>query len=175
MMPDPPQRGKGWNDIVPLAILAVPMLLGALGAGPRAMAEVVLVVVTIGVGWSFKHLLPRAFEDLAIVPPAAVLLVELSTVPLSVGVLFLAAVAGVGLLLWAGAEPGSGVSLAGQLEPAVIPGLAVGVALAVMLFLPSGTGGQVGIAALVLAGVLGLVAWLYLRSAMETAGPQSTS
>jgi hypothetical protein len=104
-----------------------------------------------------------------------ILLIEFSTVRLTVDGIFLAALAGVGLLVWAGAEATSGVSLVQLLEPAIIPALAVGVAVAVMLFLPRGSGGQVGIAALILVAVLGLSAWLYLRSAAEVTDAQSTS
>jgi len=166
---------KGWDDIVPLMVLATPMILWALLAGARTFAEVILVVAAVAVGLVLKHLLSTNFEDLAFVPLVLVLLVELSTVRLTVDGLLLAAVAGVGLLLWAGAEPTSGVTLGQQLEPAVVPTLAVGVAVVVMLFLPGGSGGQVGFAALVLVGVLALSAWLYLRSAAEVTDAQPTS
>jgi hypothetical protein len=175
MTADVPRWRKGRVDLVPLAIMAAPMFLGALGTGSRAGAETALVAVAIAVGWSLKHWLPPEFEDAAVVPPAAALLIVLSTAPGSVELLFLAAVAGVGFLLWMGVEPGSGVSLGDLVEPVAIPALAVGVALAVMLFLPIGTGDQVGLAALALVGVLGLVAWLYLRSPVEAAGPEPTS
>jgi hypothetical protein len=165
----------GWDDLVPLGVVAVPMVVWALLAGPRTSADVALVVVAIGVGLAMKHLLPSSIEDLALVPPIIALLVELSNLALSVDSLVLAAVAGVGLLVWAGAEPKSGLTWRQQFEPATIPALAVGVAVAVMLFLPTGTGGQVGLAALVLVAVLGLAAWLYLRSAAEVSDARPTS
>jgi hypothetical protein len=169
------QWREGWDDLVPLSIWALPMLGWALLAGPRAPVELFLVIVAIGIGFALKHLLPSNWEDLALVAPVLILLIEFSTVRLTVDGIFLAALAGVGLLVWAGAEATSGVSLVQLLEPAIIPALAVGVAVAVMLFLPRGSGGQVGIAALILVAVLGLSAWLYLRSAAEVTDAQSTS
>ncbi|MGA7861094.1 MAG: hypothetical protein WCB19_04485 [Thermoplasmata archaeon] len=166
---------KGWDDIVPLMVLATPMILRTFLPGARTFAEVILVVAAVAVGLVLRHLLPTSFEDLALVPPALILLVELSTVPLTVDSLLLAAMAGVGLLLWAGAEPTSGVTLGQRLEPAVVPTLAVGVAVVVMLFLPGGSGGQVGFAALVLVAVLALSAWLYVRSAAEVTDAHPTS
>jgi hypothetical protein len=166
---------KGWDDLVPLAVWTAPLLVEAFLPGARGSSAVVLVVAAVAVGLGLKHLLPAPYEDLTVLPPALALLIELSTVTVSLESLLLSAVAGVGLLLWLGAEPTSGVSLRRLLEPAVVPALAVGLALAVMLFLPVGTGAQVGLAALALVVVLGLVAWLYLRSVDETALPQPTS
>jgi hypothetical protein len=83
----------------------------------------------------------------------------------------LAPVIGIGMLLWVGVEPASGVTRVHALEPAVVPALAAGLAVVVFLFLPGGSGGQVGLAALALVAVLGLSAWLYLRSAAETSIP----
>ena len=166
---------KGWDDIVPLGVWAIPMVLEAFLAGVGTFSEAVLVVTVVGVSLGLKHLLSAPYDDLTIVPPAIALLVELSTVPVSAGSLLLVVVAGVGLLLWFGSEPTSGLPLGRRLEPAVVPALAVGVAFAVMLFLPAGTGGQVGLAALALVAVMGLVAWLYLRSAAEVALPEPTS
>jgi hypothetical protein len=166
---------KGWDDAVPLAVLAIPMALGAFLAGPRTSYELVLVVAAVVAGLLLKHLLPEPIEDLSIVPAVIALLVELSTVPLSVELLLLAAASGVGLLLWAGTAPTTDVALSQRLEPALVPALAVGLALVVMFFLPVGTGAQVGLAALALVAVLGLVAWLYLRSADEASVPEPTS
>jgi hypothetical protein len=167
--------GSSWDDVVCLAILATPMFLGAFLAGARTSFELVLVTVAVVVGLVLKHMLPVTVEDVAVVPPAIALLLELSTVPLSLAVVVLGAFAGVGLLLWVGAEPARDVTLGQQLEPAIVPALAAGLAIGVMLFLPVGTGGQVGLAALALVAVLGLVAWLYLRSAAEAALPEPTS
>jgi hypothetical protein len=166
---------KGWDDVVPLAVWASPMLVQGFLPGARTSSVVLLVVAAAAVGLGLKHLLPAPYEDVAVIPPAVALLVEISTIAVSVEGLLLSAVAGVGLLVWIGAEPTSGVSVRRLLEPAVVPALAVGVALAVMLFLPVGTGAQVGLAALALVAVLGLVAWLYLRSVDETALPGPTS
>jgi hypothetical protein len=166
---------EGWDDLVPLGIWALPLLGWAFLAGSRIPVELILVVAAIGVGFALKHLLTSSLEDLALLAPVLVLLVEFSTVRLTVDGILLAAVSGVGLLVWAGADPTSGVTLVQLLEPAVIPALAVGVAVVVMLFLPRGSGGQVGIAALILVAVLGLSAWLYLRSAAEVTDVQSTS
>jgi hypothetical protein len=164
----------GWDDIVPLIVVATPMVGWALLAGSHGIAELVVVGVALGIGLALKHLVPEDFEDLALLPVVVALLVEVSTRPLTVASLVLAAVAGVGLLLWAGAEPDSGVRPVQQLEPALIPALAVAVAVAVTFFLPGGTGGQVGLAALVLVVVLALSAWLYLQSAVETRADRST-
>ena len=165
----------GWDDLVPLGVLAAPMMAWALLAGARAPADVALVAVAVAVALALKHLLPSGQDDLALGPPVVALLVELSTLSLTVGSLILAAVAGVGLLLWAGTEPETGLTVRQQLEPATIPALAVGVAVAVTLFLPKGTGGQVGLAALVLVAVLGGAAWVYLRSAAEAVDASPTS
>ena len=159
---------SGRDDLGPFVVLAVPMLLWAILAGPRGFAVLVGVVVSLGLALATKHLLPPGgTEDLSLAPPVVALLVELTILPLTVGALLLAAAAGVGLLLWVGTDPASGVPWGATVEPALVPALAVAVAVAVMLFLPGGTGGQVGIAALVLVGVLGLSAWLYLQSAAE--------
>jgi hypothetical protein len=166
---------EGWDDLIPLGIWALPMFAFALLAGSRTAPELILVVAAIGIGLALKHVLPSNGEDLAFLPPVVALLVELSTTHLTVDGILLAAAAGVGLLVWAGAEPNSGVTSVQLLEPAVIPALAVGVAIAVMLFLPRGSGGQVGVAAFVLVAVLGLSAWLYLRSAVEVTESQPTS
>ena len=99
------------------------------------------------------------------------LIVALGTIAPSVGTVVLAGAAGTVLLLWIGAEPGSRVPLRAQLEPALVPGLGVAVAIAVLFFLPSGTGGQEGLAALAVVLAFGLAAWLYLRSAAETVEP----
>lgn len=170
-----PRWRTGWDDLVPLGVLAASMLLTASLAGARYSALVVLVIAAVAGGLLLKHFLPETLEDVAVVPPVVVLLVELSIVTLSVEGLFLAAVAGVGLLLWTGTEPSSGIPWAQRLEPAIVPALAVGVALVVMLFLPVGSGGQVGLAALVLVAVLGWAAWLYLRSGVEAAVSSPTS
>ncbi|MFZ0831456.1 MAG: hypothetical protein WCB18_02770 [Thermoplasmata archaeon] len=158
---------RGWSDIGPLALIAAPMLLWTFLGNLRGGAELVVVVGAVGVALSLKHLLPIAFEELALLPIVVALLVEVSTLPLNVVTLILAAASGVGLLLWAGADPDSDVTLAQQLEPALVPALAVAVAVAVTFFLPGGTGGQVGLAALVLVVVLALSAWLYVQSAAE--------
>ncbi|MGC2290166.1 MAG: hypothetical protein WA688_09985 [Thermoplasmata archaeon] len=167
-----PRWKPGWGEVGPLLVWATPMFLWAVLAGTRTSTEVILVAVAVGVGLGLKHLLPANLEDLALLPPIVALLVELSTVPLTVDSVLLAAVAGVGLLLWAGAAPASGVTLVQQFEPAMVPALAVGVAVVVLFFLPGGSGGQVGLAALLLVAALGLSAWLYLRSASEVAAPQ---
>jgi hypothetical protein len=166
---------KGWDDVVPLAVWASPMLVEAFLPGARTSSALLLVVSAVAIGLVLKHLLPAPYEDLAAVPPAVALLVEISTLTVSVEGLLLSAVAGVGLLVWIGAEPTSGVSVKRLLEPAIVPALAAGLALVVMLFLPVSTGAQVGWAALALAAVLGLGAWLYLRSVDETALPEPTS
>lgn len=165
---------SGWDDLVPLAVLAAPMVLLGLLAGRGATIELLVVVIAVGSGLAVKHLVPLRLEDLSVMPPLLALLVELTTVPLTVESLVLAAVTGVGLLLWTGAEPMMHVALAPRLEPALVPALATGVAVAVMLFLPGGSAGQVGVAALVLVAVLGLAAWLYLRSAAEASLTEST-
>jgi hypothetical protein len=170
-----PAWRKGWDDLVPLGVWATPMVVWALLAGSRTVAEVLLVAVAMALGFALKRLLPTGLEDLALVPPVLVLLVELSTIVLTVDGLLLAALTGVGLLVWAGAEPASGVTLGQQFEPALVPALAVGVAIVVMQFLPGISSGQVGEAALVLVVVLGLSAWLYLRSATEVLEAQPTS
>jgi hypothetical protein len=169
-----PRWRSGWDDLVPLAILAAPMLAWAFLGGADRAAELTLVVAAVAVATVLKHILREGLADLALVPPVIALLFELYPLGLTVERLFLAAAAGIGLLLWAGAEPMSGIPVGRQLEPAVVPALAVGVAVAVMLFLPNGSGGQVGLAALVLVAVLGLSAWLYVRSAIEAATPQPT-
>jgi hypothetical protein len=169
-----PRWRSGWDDLVPLGILAAPMLVWALQAGPGTLGETILVVSAVVLALAMKHLLSPTLEDFALLPPVIALLVELTSLTVTVDRLFLAAVAGIGLLLWAGAEPKSGIAIGRQLEPAVVPALAVGVAVAVMLFLPGGSGGQVGLAALVLVAVLGLSAWVYVRSAAEVAAPQPT-
>lgn len=166
---------RGWDDLVPLAMWGAPMLTDSWLAGTRTSESALLVVVAVAAGLGLKHLLPAPYEELAVLPPALSLLLELSIVPPSVASLVLSAVAGVGLLLWIGTVPSSGVSLRRRLEPAAVPALAVGLALVVMLFLPIGTGGQVGYAALALAAVLGLVVWLYLRSADESQRPGATA
>jgi hypothetical protein len=162
-----PRWRRGTNDVLPLGIFATPALIWALFAGSRAFLELALVVAAVATGLALKHLLPTEFDDVAILPPTLALLLELGTIPLTVIGIFLAATAGVGLLLWAGAEPDSGLSVRQQLEPSIVPALGAGVAGAVLFFLPRGSGGQVGVAALILVVVLGLSAWLYLRSAAE--------
>ena len=170
-----PRWRRGWDDLLPLGVLATPLLLAALLAGARVIGLLVLAIAALAVGLLLKHLLPDTLQDVAVVPPVIALLGELSVVPLSEGTLFLAGTAGVGLLLWTGTGPVSGVPWVHRLEPVVVPALAVGLALAVMLFLPIGSGGQVGLAALVLVVVLGWAAWLYLRSGAEAAVPSPTS
>lgn len=174
-MTDGPRWRKGWDDVVPLLLLAAPMLGWSLLATTRASGELVVVIVGLLLGLALRHLLPAPLENLALIPPVAALLVELATLAPTAEGLLLAAGAGVGLLLWAGTEPTSGLSLRRRLEPAVVPALAVGVALGVMFFLPQGSGGQVGLAALALVAVVGLAGWLYLQSAGEAAAPLPTA
>ena len=166
---------RGYQDLVPLAVLAAPMVVWSLLAGAHGLSSLTVVVVALGLGLVLKHLSPPGWEDLALAPPLVALLVELSSLPLTVDGLLLAAGAGLALLVWAGSGPTTGVTLGQQFEPALVPALAVAVAVAVLFFLPGGTGGQVGLAALVLVGVLGLSAWLYLRSASEVVASRPTS
>jgi hypothetical protein len=173
-MAEPVRWRPGWDDLVPLAVLAAPMVLLALLVGPRFAVDFLVVVLAVGSGVAVKHLAPPNLVDLSALPLFLALLLELTTVPLTVQSLVLAAMAGVGLLLWTGAEPTMHVALGPRLEPALVPALATGVAVAVMLFLPGGSTGQVGVAALVLVAVLGLAAWLYLRSTLEAAATEST-
>ena len=173
-MPKRRRWKPGWDDVVPLAVLATPMIGWTLLAGAHGVLELLVVLAALGSGFSLKHLVPVGLEDIALLPVILALLVEVSTLTLTVVSLVLAAAIGVGLLLWAGTDPDSGVKVSQQLEPAVIPSLSVAVALAVSFFLPGGTGGQVGLAALVLVAVLGLSAWLYLQRAAETTTDQAT-
>ena len=170
-----PRWRRGTDDLVPLVVMAVPMLWWSLSGGPGHVGEVIVVFAAVGLAVVLKRVAPTPWEDLALAPPVVALLVEVSSLSLTAASLLFAAVAGVGLLLWAGTSPTSGVTVGQQLEPALVPALAVAVAAAVLFFLPGGTGGQVGLAALVLVGVLGLSAWLYLRSAAEAVAAQSTS
>ncbi|MCI4352237.1 MAG: hypothetical protein L3K14_02475 [Thermoplasmata archaeon] len=174
-MPTGFRWAAGRDDLVPFLVMAVPMVVWALVAADRSPAELALVVAAVGLGLTLKRLLPLPLEDLAVVPPVVTLLVEASAFALTIDGLLLASLAGVGLLLWVGSEPRAGVTLSQQLEPALVPALAVGVAVAVLFFLPGDSGGQVGLAALVLVGVLALSAWLYLRSADELRAASPTS
>jgi hypothetical protein len=165
----------GWDDIVPFVALAAPMLLETFLAGSRTRDELILVTGALVIGFALKRWLPATLEPLVLIAPVIALLVEIAALRLTVVGLLLAAAAGAGLLLWAGAEPTSGVSLTQYLEPALVPALAVSLAVVVMLFLPAVSGGQVGLAVLVLVAVLGLSAWLYLRSAAEASDAVPTS
>ncbi len=160
-------------------IAAAVFLVGVLALGTpldRLGLPLTLVLVMAGAGSGFllRRLLPPTFDDLALVPPVLVVLVEVLTTPLSVAAVVLAAAMGVALLLWAGAEPRSGVSIRQQFEPALVPALGVALAVAVLFFLPKGTGGQEGLAALTVAAALGLAAWLYLRGAADVLNPEPT-
>ncbi|MCI4347623.1 MAG: hypothetical protein L3J97_03265 [Thermoplasmata archaeon] len=166
---------SGRDDLVPFLVLSLPMVVWALVAAGRSPADLAIVVGALGLGLALKRLLPSPLQELAVVPPVLALLVEVSAFALTIDGLLLASLAGVGLLLWAGSEPRTGVTLSQQLEPALVPALAVGIAVAVLFFLPGGSGGQVGLAALVLVGVLTLSAWLYLRSAEEVRASSPTS
>lgn len=166
---------RGWDDVVPLAFLATPMLLWAISAGPGGASLLIAAVASLASALVLKHLTPPSLRDLSLAPPAIGLLLELAFLPLTVYALLGAAAAGVGLLLWAGAEPVSRLRLRTWLEPAVVPALATGLAVGVTLFLPRGTGGQVGIAALILVAVLGLTPWIYLRTASEAEAEVPTS
>ena len=170
-----PHWTPGSDDFVSFIVMATPMLAWILLAGSRGVAELLVVLAGVGGGFLLKHLVRVGMEEIALLPAAVALLIEACTIPLTVDGVVLAAAAGIGLLVWAGSEPASGSPWRQQLEPALVPALGVAVALAVMFFLPSGTGGQVGLAALVLVGALALSAWLYLQSAAEIEVSQPTS
>lgn len=165
----------GWNDLSALVSVAVPLAAWAILNGGHTLPELGVVGAALGIAVALRHLLRAGWEELAVVPPVAAALVELTSQPYTLTSLLLAPAVGVGLLLWMGADPQNPTPLLLRFEPALVPALAAGVALAVMLFLPGGSGGQVGLAALALGIVLGLSAWLYLRSAVEATGAASAS
>ncbi len=174
-MPRRRRWSPGWNDLAATVFLLGTMALGTpldtLGV-PRAA---LLVLVGVGGGLVLRHLLPADLAELAVVPPALAVLAEVATTPLSVAAVAVAAAIGVALLVWVGAEPNAGVPLRQQFEPALIPALGAALALAVLFFLPKGTGGQEGLAGLAVAVALGLAAWVYLQSAAEAVAAEPTS
>jgi hypothetical protein len=175
MVGHPPRWRSGTEDIVPLVAWGVPMFIWSLLTDGGGLVDPTVVAAAFGGGLLLKHLLPDRWIDVALLAPVAALLFEAATLSVTIAGLLLAAAASVGLLVWAGVEPGTGLPVARQFEPALIPALALSVAIAVMFFLPSGSGGQVGLAALALLGVLALVAWLYLRAAEDAGLSEPTS
>lgn len=165
---------RGREDLVPLLLLALPMAVWALLGGSRTPLEEGGVATALAIGYLLKHALPLRWADLAVLAPVAGLAVELSTLPVASATFLLAPLAGIGLLVWTGADPAGGATVRQQVEPALVPALAVGVAVAVMQFLPGSSGGQVGLAAVALVAVLGLAAWLYARSAAESTDARPT-
>jgi hypothetical protein len=166
---------SGWDDVVPMVIWAAPLLAWGLFGGGQAALEVSVGVAAIAGGFALKHLLAARREDLAALPPVVAALTGLAVVPYSLASVLLGPVVGIGILLWVGVEPASDVPLAQRLEPATVPALAASLAVGVFLFLPGGTGGQVGLAALALSAVLALTAWIYLRSVGESREAPATS
>ncbi len=154
-----PARGR-WALAPFLLPAAVPIAFWALTSGwPLAVGLAVLGAPLVAAGVLLGSG-REALADASPVPPLAGLLLLSTQVPATFGNLLLAAVGGLGLLLWLGASRPTGMALRPVLAGLWLPTLAVAVALVLPTVLPAGVANGFGVAAALLAVALGLAVWL---------------
>jgi len=156
------------SSVVAVVPVAGPLVLVAAISGNLAVPLLIVVAIAAAAAVLLRPIDPVRGPAIASLPLVAGLGAAAAAAPAGPATEALAGLAAVGLLAWLALSDRTTARLAPALSGLLLPGLALGVALAVSSLLPAARQ-SVGVAALLPVGALALLGYSLLRAGPETA------